>query len=266
MKTVTSKDGTTIAYDQVGAGPALILVGGATQHRAIDPRTSQLADLLAEHFTVVHYDRRGRGDSTDNAPYAPKREIEDIEALIDAVGGSAMVFGMSSGAVLALDAAHQLSGKITKLALYEPPLVVEDSRPAVPADYVQQLNDHLAAGRRDAAIELFMTVIAGVPAEYLGPMKSDPFWSTVDAIAPTLAYDGAIMDGLMLGRPLPADRWTAVTAPTLVIDGGASQPYMRHGADALAQTLAGTRRRTLAGQDHGVAPEVLAPVLREFYV
>ncbi len=137
MTQVQSKDGTKIAFDQSGEGLPIILVGGALQYRAIDPRTAQLAVLLAENFTVFHYDRRGRGDSGDTLPYAVEREIEDLEALINAAGGSARVFGMSSGAVLALRAAVSLN--ITHLALYEPPFIVDASRPPLPDNYLARL-------------------------------------------------------------------------------------------------------------------------------
>src|SRR5688572_27028172 len=118
MKTVTSKDGTKIAFDQIGNGPVIILVDSALADRTLCVKQ---ATLLAKDFTVINYDRRGRGDSTDTQPYAVDREIEDIEALIDEVGGSAFIFGSSSGAVLALEAANKLSSKVKKQVLYEPP-------------------------------------------------------------------------------------------------------------------------------------------------
>src|SRR5262245_36078431 len=140
MNVVTSADGTKIAYDQYGDGPALVLVGGAFQHRALDPRTAELAELLAKRFTVYHYDRRGRGDSGDTMPYAVAREIEDLAAVIDNAGGSASIFGMSSGAVLALRAAaHGLP--IVKLALYEPSFIVDHSRASLPDDYESTLTE-----------------------------------------------------------------------------------------------------------------------------
>src|SRR5512138_1962324 len=155
MKTVTSKDGTTIAFDQSGNGPALILVDGATQYRAIDPRTTKLAALLAEHFTVFHYDRRGRGDSSDTLPYAVEREVEDIEALIDEAGGSAFVYGISSGGCLALEAAARLGNKIKKLAIYEPPYNSDRAARKQWKEYRQQLADALAEDRRGDAVVLF---------------------------------------------------------------------------------------------------------------
>ena len=181
MNTVTSKDGTTIAFDRSGQGPALILVGGAIQHRAIDPSTARLAELLSPSFTVYHYDRRGRGDSGDTAPYAVEREIEDIDALIQDAGGTASLFGMSSGAVLAIEAAaHGLA--VSNLAMYEPPFIVDDSRPPLPDDYRQRLTELLAKGDQADAVELFMTEGVGVPAEAVAPMRGMPFWSGLEAV------------------------------------------------------------------------------------
>ena len=144
MKTVTSKDGTTIVFDQIGNGPLVILVDSALADRTL---CAKLAKLLAEEFTVINYDRRGRGDRTGTQPYAVQREVEDIEALIDAAGGSAFIFGSSSGAVLALEAASRLSAKVRKQVLYEPPFIVDDSRPPIPADFVEQIKELLAKGK-----------------------------------------------------------------------------------------------------------------------
>jgi pimeloyl-ACP methyl ester carboxylesterase len=264
VETVTSKDGTRIAFDRVGQGPALILVGGAIQHRAIDAGTSRLAELLAERFTVYHYDRRGRGDSGDTPPYAVDREVEDLDALIREVGGSAGVFGMSSGAVLALDAATRTPA-ITQLALYEPPFMVDDTRPPLPAGYTERLTELLASGRRGDAVELFMTEAVGVSADTVAPMRGSPFWPALESVAHTLLYDDAIMEGLVSGAPLPPGRWTTVTVPTLVIDGGASPAWARNGVAALVDVLPDARRRTLEGQTHEYDPEILAPVLDEFF-
>jgi pimeloyl-ACP methyl ester carboxylesterase len=264
MHTVTSRDGTTIAFDRAGEGPAIIMVDGALGQRAFNPTAAQLAALLAPRFTVYYYDRRGRGESGDTAPYAVEREVDDLAALIDAAGGSAFVVGVSSGAVLALDAAAR-GLAITKLALYEPPFIVDDSRPPLPDDYVSQLNVLVSAGRRGDAVEYFMTQAVGLPAEFVAPMRLEPFWPALEAVAHTLAYDGTIMGDTMSGNPLPAERWASVTVPTLVIDGGASDAFMHHGAQALADILPNARRRTLEGQMHNVAAEALAPVLDEFF-
>ncbi len=259
MNKVLSKDGTSIAFDQSGQGPALILVGGAFQHRATDPRTAQLVALLAPHFTVFHYDRRGRGDSGDTAPYAVEREVEDLEALIDEAGGSAFVYGMSSGAALALESAAR-GFTITKLALYEPPFIVDDSRPRLltsPAQYTELTS----SGRRGDAVELFMTKAVGVSAEFVAQMRNAPMWPALEAVAHTLAYDITIMgDG-----SLPTRRVASVAIPTLVIDGGASPAWARNAVQKLADVLPRAQRRTLEGQTHDVAAEALAPVLVEFF-
>jgi pimeloyl-ACP methyl ester carboxylesterase len=262
MQTVRSQDGTTITYDRIGDGPPVILVTAALGTRGFDPLSP--ARQLAARFTAISYDRRGRGDSGDTPPYAVEREVEDIAALVEAVGGTAFAYGISSGAVLALEAANRLPG-ITKVAMYEPPFIIDDSRPPLPADYVPRLNELIAAGRRGEAVELLMTVAIGVPAEYLGPMRADPSWAGMEAVAHTIAYDGMVVGETMSGKPLPADRWTSVAASTLVIAGSNSEPFFHSGARALADLLPGARFRSLEGQDHAVSPDALAPVLIEFF-
>ncbi len=266
MQKVISKDGTPISYDPLGKGPAVILVSGAMGVRA---HFIPLAELLSKHFTVFNYDRRGRGDSGDTLPYAVEREIEDIEALINQAGGSAGVYGISSGAILALEAASQLSASVNKLALYEPPFILDDSRPPLPQDYVAQLNRAIAAGRRSEAVEIFMTRAILLPAEYLEPMRNDPSWAEMEQIAHTIAYDGTIVGDTMSGKPLSPElvkRIAAVTMPTLVMDGEMSEAFFHHAAQALVDILPNAERRTLSGQEHGVAPEALAPVLVEFFL
>src|SRR5215216_6556826 len=188
MRTVRSKDGTTIAFDQLGTGPAIILVGAALQYRAFDQGLAHLADLLAPHFSVFHYDRRGRGDSTDTLPYAVEREIEDIEALIDEAGGSAYVYGISSGAALAMEAAIELPSKIKKLAMYEAPYTSDDAGRQVWKAYITELGELLAAGRRGDAVALFMMLV-GATREQTDEIRQTPMWPLWEAIAPTLAYD-----------------------------------------------------------------------------
>jgi pimeloyl-ACP methyl ester carboxylesterase len=262
MKTATSRDGTRIAYDELGEGPPLVLVGGAFNTRTFGPNGG-LAPLLAERFTVINYDRRGRGDSTDTAPYSVEREIEDLEALIEAAGGSAPVFGISSGAALALEAAnHGLA--IDKLALYEAPFIVDDSRAPVPDDYLRRLEGMVATDRRGDAIRLFMRQGVGLPTVFVAMMRIMPAWSKLKAVAPTVIYDAAIVDDYQKGKPLPSDRWTSVTMPTLVAVGGKSPDWMRNGMRALADVL-DAKHSTLEGQTHIVKPEALAPVLVEFF-
>jgi pimeloyl-ACP methyl ester carboxylesterase len=260
MNQVISKDGTVIAFDRSGKGPAVMLVGGAFQYRAIDPPTAQLAALLAQHFTVFHYDRRGRGASLDTQPYAIEREIEDLEALINEAGGSAFVFGMSSGGALALDAvARGLA--ITKLALYELPFNSGDEQARQAAEhYTRQLTALLSEGRRGDAVALAMSTW-GAEASAVAGMRQTPTWSLFESVAPTLAYDNAIMgDGTV-----PAERLASLTLPTLVMDGGASPAFMHNAAQAVAHALPNAKLRTLEGQTHDVAPEVLAPILEQFF-
>lgn len=263
MRKVTSKDGTPIAFDQFGEGPALILVAGATATRVAE---TSFAKTIAPHFTVYAYDRRGRGDSGDTAPYAVEREVEDIEALIDEAGGSAFVFGHSSGAVLALEAARLLPNKITKLAIYEPPFIVDDSRPPAPENYVSHLIELVSSGQRGQAVEYFMTEAVGVPAEMVAQMRQSPMWPGLEAVAHTIAYDGTIMGDTMRGDPRPLRKWDSVSVPTLVMDGGASHVFMHHGAQAITNILPNAQRRTLEGQDHGPVDNVLAPALEAFFL
>lgn len=226
---------------------------------------SVYAGPLSEHFAVYNYDRRGRGESGDTQPYAIGREIEDIDALIQEAGGSAFVFGGSSGGALTLDAAAQGS-KITKLAVYEPPFVVDDSRDPVPEDIVDQLKDMIASGRRGEAAEVFMTRGSLMPADMVAGMRTQPFWPNVEAVAHTLVYDAEIMDGTMQGNPLPVDRWASIKIPTLVIYGGAGPAWSRNAAEALFKLLPHAERRILEGQFHELPPEVLAPVLEQFFL
>jgi pimeloyl-ACP methyl ester carboxylesterase len=265
MRTVTSPDGTAIAFDQSGRGPALILVGGALSDRSA---ALPLAGLLAPHYTVIGYDRRGRGDSGDRPPYSVAREVEDIQALIAAAGGSAYLFGHSSGAALALEAAGWPSGLVEKLALYEPPFIVDDSRPPVPHDFAAQMIRLLESGRRGDMVELFMLKGVSVPAEFIASMRQQQSWPAMETMAHTLIYDIAVMGDSQAGHPLP-DAWieraASITAPTLVMAGGASPAWLHNAAQAAAQAIPGAQQRILEGQTHGVAPDVLAAALMEFF-
>jgi len=262
MRKVISKDGTSIAFDQSGAGPALILVSGAMMHRAMDPRTAQLVALLAPHFTVFHYDRRGRGDSTDTQPYAIEHEIEDIQALIDEAGGSAFVYGISSGAALAIEAAIQLGSKVKKLAIYEPPYNSELAARAAWKEYRKQLDEVLAADQRGDAVALFLKLVK-MPVDQIDAMRREPWWQMFEVVAPTLAYDAAIMG---VEASVPVERANRVAVPALIMNGDdANYEFMRETAVALAEAMPDAQHRTLEGQTHDVAPEVLAPILVEFF-
>jgi len=262
MRTVISNDGTPIAFDQSGQGPALILVAGALCAR-LSWSGPELAKLLAPHFTVYNYDRRGRGDSGDTRSYAVTREVEDIEILIDEAGGSAYLYGHSSGGALILEAALQLGEKVKKLAIYEVPY--NDDREARQAwrAYIQQLTELLAADRRGDAVALFMQ-FAGTPAEQIEGMRHSPAWSSLEAIAPTLAYDHTAILGTDLS--VPVEQAARVHVPTLLMNGGASFPFMYETARTLNKTIPHAQLRTLEGQDHGPANDVLVPVLEEFFL
>lgn len=258
MSEVTSRDGTTIAFDRLGEGPAVVLVDGALSHRTLGP-FARVADTLAADFTVFRYDRRGRGQSGDSPPYATAREVEDLEAVIGEAGGSASVCGASSGAALALEAAA--SGlAVAKLALYEPPFDVDSTDPEQEEAYVQRLEELLAAGRRGDAVEWFLSN-SGVPVEALAEMRAQPEWPLFEAVAPTLAYDHAILgDGTV-----PRERAARITAPTLVANGEASPDFFERAARATAAAIPGAQHRVLEGQARGQAdPEALARMLKAF--
>ena len=251
--TVRSADGTSIAFERIGTGPALILVDAAGGYRGFGPM-GPLATLLAARFTVLTYDRRGRGESGDTLPYAVDREVDDLAALIDAVGGSASLYGFSSGAVLALLAAAN-GHAVTGLALMEPPLALDDQPQP---DLGAEVAELVAAGRRGDAVEHFHTSI-GVPAELISGMRQAPFWPDLEAIAHTLAYDAVI------GTSLPAARLSAIATPTLVLDSAGSDPRLRTWARRVCDALPNARHRTLDGPWHRIPPEDLAPVLTDHF-
>jgi pimeloyl-ACP methyl ester carboxylesterase len=257
MRTVTSADGTAIAFDQLGAGPPVMMVVGAFDTRST---TGPLAAALQDRFTIFNYDRRGRGDSGDTPPYSVEREIEDLDALITEAGGSAAVFGYSSGATLALKAAaHGLA--ITKLALYEPPFLVDESHPRPPADLAEQLAQLISAGRRGDAVELFQTKAVGIPEDVVAQMRHAPFRPALEAIAHTLVYDATIIGDLTL----PTELLGSIATPTLVIDGEKTLPVMRDAARAVADALPNGRRSTLADQTHDISPDATAAVVEDFF-
>jgi pimeloyl-ACP methyl ester carboxylesterase len=259
MNKVQSADGTEIAYDRAGNGPALILVDGALCRRAFGPMPP-LAALLTQHFTVYTYDRRGRGDSGDANAYSVAREVEDIAALIESAGGSACVFGASSGAALALHAAA--SGvPITKLAMYEPPFVAEGAGRDEP-DHVAHLRALLASGRRGAAVKYFMKDMVRVPAFVVLMMQLMlPVWSKLKAVAHTLPYDATIMGEWSVPRELAA----RVRVPSLVMHGGKTDARLARAATTLAAALPGSQQRVLEGQNHNVSARALAPELLAFF-
>ncbi|MFG1785030.1 alpha/beta fold hydrolase [Rhodococcus oryzae] len=246
-----SRDGTVIAYERSGEGPPIIIVGGAFNDRGT---AAALAAALAPGSTAIAYDRRGRGDSGDTAPYAVEREIEDLAALIEDVGGSAGLFGLSSGAILALDAAAA-GLPVTSVAIFEPPFQIEGG-PQLPDDYLARLATFAAEERRGEAVEYFMTAAVGLPPEAVAQTRQSPMWAGMESLAHTLGYDGAITV-----RPLTADRFAGISAPTLTLASAASPPSLQLPARGVAEMVPGARHRTLDGGFHDVPPETLAPVL-----
>ena len=261
MDTVRSKDGTTIAFDMQGDGPAVILVDGAMGTRSSGSKP-ELARLLAQRFTVYIYDRRGRGDSGDTKPYAVEREIEDTEALIDKAGGSAYLYGHSSGGCLALDAAVKLGDKVKKLAMYEAPYNDDPEAQKAWGRYIEDLTDALASDRRGDALALFMAYV-GMPSAEIEGMRHAPFWRGMEALAPTLAYDHTAIMGNE--GSIPAERAARVHIPTLVMSGGKGAPFMKETAKTLGELIPSARQATLEGQTHDVHPDAIAPVLIEFF-
>jgi pimeloyl-ACP methyl ester carboxylesterase len=256
MKSVVSADGTEIAFDEFGDGLPVIMAAGAFNTRAA---TEPLARALEQRFTVLNYDRRGRGDSGDTQPYAVGREIDDLGALITAAGGSASVFGYSSGAVLALKAAAA-GLPITYLVLYEPPFRPDDSYPPPPADLAKQVTKLVAAGRRGEAVELYQIKAIGIPEDVVAQMRHAPFRPGLEEIAHTLAYDAAVTGDMSL----PTDLLTSIAIPALVICGEQSHPMLRAAARAVAGTLPSGRLCELAGQTHDISPEATAPIIADF--
>ncbi|MGZ8737035.1 MAG: alpha/beta fold hydrolase [Nocardioides sp.] len=258
----TSTDGTRIAYEKRGSGPALVLVDGAMCYRDMGP-ARELAGELAGSFTVHAYDRRGRGESgPGGADYDVVREVEDLEAVIDAAGGSAHVLGVSSGAALALEAARR-HAPIDRLALYEAPFIVDGTHPANDPRLPAQVRQLVAAGRRGDAVKTFLRTV-GVPAPYIVLMRLLPAWTKMTGVAHTLPYDLSIVIGHEQGEPLPAGYYDAVAPDTLVLAGGKSPEYMRNAQAAIAEAVPGARLETLPGQTHMVRAKALAPVLRRF--
>jgi pimeloyl-ACP methyl ester carboxylesterase len=259
---VTSSDGTPIAFDRLGDGPPVIVVCGATCDRALMRPT---AEELAKHFTVFNYDRRGRGDSGDTAPYAVEREIEDLGALIVEAGGTASVYGHSSGAGLVLHAAaHGLP--VAKIVLHDPPYAPDGDEEArrISREYGENLKAMLSEDRRGDAVELFMTTV-GMPQEMIEGMRHTPRWAELEEMAPTLAYDSEVMGDIGRDGTIPVDQASRVTVPAFVLTGGSDYPWMTDVGRRLAEAMPNGRHRVLEGQEHVVPSEVLVPVLAEFF-
>ena len=265
QKTAISRDGTIIAYEQSGSGPTLILVSAALTDRSGNRR---LARYLSDRFTVINYDRRGRGGSGDAIPYATDKEIDDIGALVDASGGSAFLFGSSSGSVLALDAAARLGSRVQKLYMFEPPFIVDSSRPPMDTTLSSAVVRQVANGSRAEAVRLFFTRGMGIPSFGVTMMRFlMPGWSKMCAMAHTIPYDLAILDGTQAGQPLPGERWKNASLPIKVAVGSKSELFFHSGAKGLVQILPSAQYQSLAGLNHGallLAPKALGKDVQDF--
>jgi pimeloyl-ACP methyl ester carboxylesterase len=257
METVPSADGTTVAFERQGNGPPLVLVLGAFCDRN-SPKT--LAERLAPNFEVYRYDRRGRGDSGDTFPYAVDREVEDLQAVTRAAGGQPYVFGHSSGAILALEAAAQ-SVAMARLAVYEPPFIDDGSRERHAPDLAARLAGLTAAGRAEDAVDAFLTEAIGVPEATLALVHDQPSWPGMVALAHTLPYDVVLANN----QSMPVGRLSRIRVPTLLMAGGASAPWARHAIDEVAREVPGAETLILEGETHGVRDDALAPVLEKFF-
>jgi pimeloyl-ACP methyl ester carboxylesterase len=249
MSHVISKDGTIIKFDRTGDGPPVILVVGAFNDRSTG---APIAKLLESDFTVINYDRRGKGASGDTLPYAIEREVEDLKALIDEVGGSAFVFGYSSGAVLALNAAAR-GVAISKLVLFEAPVEGYDS------SLVNQLTELISAGRRGDAVEFFQSAIVGIPEHVVAQLRNAPFRPYLEALVHTTVYDTKI-----ICEPPLRDELAGISAPMLAVAGEESSDKFKQAIELLATVLPNGQYMCLEGQNHNIVAPVLAPVVRKF--
>jgi pimeloyl-ACP methyl ester carboxylesterase len=264
MPFVTSADGTRIGYNTTGSGPAIVIVDGALSWRASGP-SGPLANELKDRFTVYTYDRRGRGESGNTLPFSPDREVEDLAAVIEAAGGRASVYAISSGVPLALAAADRLGPqKITGMVLYEAPIYTDTTHRVDPA-YVPRLTNLIARGDNAGAIKLFMRNV-GVPGFGILMMQIMGVIRKLAPVAPTLTYDTAFCSPYWTSSPPPAGSWANATMPILNIGGGKSDPWMQNAQLAISKVLPNATHRTLDGQNHLVAATAIAPMVIEFLV
>jgi pimeloyl-ACP methyl ester carboxylesterase len=268
VETIASPDGTKIAFDRYVGGDAgtVILITGALSSRTL-PKMRQTAEALATHgLTVINYDRRGRGDSGDTpGVYDLEHEIDDLGALVAAAGGSASLFGWSSGAALALRAAA--SGRIAgiqRVIAFEPPFIVDHEYHVPPAGLTERLHELVAANRRSDTVRFYMTNAMGIPAMFVMLLRISPMWSKLKATANSTPHDWAVMAELMRGEPLSPNDWAVVTVPTLVLAGGKSEPVLRKAAKAIAEVLPNAEYREVPNLSHNPDVRLLEPVAAEF--
>lgn len=256
MNTATSKDGTELAYDVSGHGPPLVYITGATCFRRFRPIVGDVK-VFATEFTVYNYDRRGRGDSGDVLPYAIEREVDDIEAIVDAAGGRAILYGHSSGAALALEAAARMPEKIDRVVIYDASYAHDEAEQVSYAQLAERVRDLLAKDENARALKTFLQGI-GMPRVFIALLPLFPGWKTMQALAPTLLYDIAITEVLP-----PVERFMGIEVPVQVVVGEKSPPELHQVARALADAVPRSSHRMLAGQDHMVSAKVLLPILTD---
>ena len=259
----TSKDGTKIAYSKTGKGKPLILVDGAFCHRKFGAN-EKLPQHLSEHFTVYSYDRRGRNESENTLPYSPQKEYDDLQAVINEAGENASVYGISSGAALALEAANA-GVKMEKLALYEAPYITDNSRSPLPENYLKTLTEFAEQGENGKAVKYFMRTGIGLPSFVVWMMQLMPAWKQMEQLAHTLPYDTEILGDTGYGKPFNKEKWSNINIPTLVISGSKSAKWSQNSMQHLATVLPNAQHHTLKGQSHIVNPKVLAKELKHFF-
>lgn len=259
----TSKDGTKIAYSKIGNGKPIILVDGAFCHRKFGAN-EKLPQYLSDNFTVYSYDRRGRSESGNTLPYSPQKEYEDLQAIINEVGKNVCVYGISSGAALALEAANN-GIKIEKLALYEAPYITDNNRSPLPENYLETLTEYAEQGENGKAVKYFMRTGIGLPSFVVWMMQLMPAWKQMKQLAHTLPYDTEILGNTGSGKPLSKEKWSNVNIPTLVISGSKSAKWSQNSMQHLATVLPNAKHHTLEGQSHIVNPKVLAQQLIQFF-
>ena len=265
MHTVTSTDGSTIAYDRSGEGPVVILVGGALSYRKFS-KMEEIAAALAEHCTVINYDRRGRGDSTESGPYALEREIEDLAAIIDAEGGRASLWGWSSGGALALRAAAAGIG-VERVSVYEVPFMVQPGLSRPTRDYGERIDELLAAGDRNGLVKHFMRNAVGIPAPFVALMRISPMWKGLRSTAHTIGHDWVALGAhTMYGAPLDPHEWADVTMATLVVYGGKSPEPLRVSSKALRDVLPNAELHEIPGASHNIKTSAVVPLIAKFFV
>lgn len=260
---LTSRDGTKIAYSKTGKGKILVLVDGAFCHRKFGAN-KKLPQHLSDNFTVYSYDRRGRSESGNTLPYSPQKEYEDLQAVINEAGGNAYVYGISSGAALALEAANA-GVKMEKLALYEAPYITDNSRKPLPENYLKTLTQFAEQGENGKAVKYFMQTGIGLPVFVVWMMQLMPAWKKMKQLAHTLPYDTEIIGDTGSGKPLSKEKWSNVNIPTLVISGSKSAKWSQNSMQYLATILPNAQHQTLIGQSHIVNPKVLSQELIQFF-